>query len=76
MCCIERYWLGYWAECNKEEEGAVEKAQVSITWVPWVLMILMLCPALRWVAVPWRAGIVHSGEAIGVLVVLRGLLKY
>jgi hypothetical protein len=41
-----------------EEEREVEKAQVSITWVPWVLMILMDWPLERRVAVPWRAGMV------------------
>lgn len=41
-----------------EEEREVEKAQVSITWVPWVLMILMDWLLERMVAVPWQAGMV------------------
>lgn len=38
------------------EEGETVKAQVSITCVPCVLIILTVCPAERWVATPWLAG--------------------
>src|SRR5437868_473584 len=39
-------------------------AQVSTTWLPWVLMILMVCPRTSRVALPRRAGIFTSSEAI------------
>ena len=43
------------SSCHKEE-GETVKAQVSITCVPCVLIILTVCPAERWVATPWLAG--------------------
>lgn len=45
----------------EDEEGGKEetvKAQVSTTCVPCVLMTLMVWPALRGTAMPWRAGMV------------------
>jgi len=43
------------------------KAQVSITCVPWVLMIFMVWPARRRVAMPWRAGMVVRLEDIALM---------
>lgn len=54
MCGIDR--------CCRQVGGDVllfmVKAQVSTTWVPCVLMILIDWEARRWTALPWRAGIV------------------
>jgi hypothetical protein len=52
-------------------EKVIEKAQVSITCVPWVLMILMLEPRGRWVAVPWRAGMVWRGKVEVAMAAVR-----
>ena len=60
-------------------EGAVEesvKAQVSITCVPYVLMILMVCPALRCVAMPCRAGMVVKGEVMAISYGMRGFQDF
>lgn len=54
-----------------EDAGDRVKAQVSTTWVPAVLTILMVWPALRGVAMPRRAGMVLSG-ILKVAVVGRG----
>ncbi len=58
---------------DEGEEGERVKAQVSMTWVPWVLMILMVWPARRGVAMPWRAGMmVRVGVGVGMVVGLKG----
>jgi hypothetical protein len=50
-----------------DEDGGKEdklKAQVSTTCVPYVLMIFIVWPARRGVAMPWRAGMAVSWEDI------------
>ena len=49
-----------------EEAGEEDKvkAQVSTTCVPYVLMIFIVWPARRGVAMPWRAGMAVSWEDI------------
>ena len=49
---------------GEEEEGEGEsvKAQVSTTCVPYVLIIFMVWPVRRGVAMPWRAGMGVSWE--------------
>ena len=47
--------MGWWSKI---------KAQKSTTWVPWVLITLMVWPARRCVAIPWRAGMMVTGEDI------------
>jgi len=49
-------------------DGEIVKAHVSTIWVPYVLIIFMVCPAGRWVAVPWAAGIVCWVSILEVLV--------
>lgn len=43
------------------EEGERVKMKVSTIWVPWVLIMRIVWPALRGVAMPWAAGIVVRG---------------
>lgn len=55
------------SEGGVDEDGGKEdkvKAQVSTTCVPYVLMIFIVCPARRGVAMPWRAGMAVSWEDI------------
>lgn len=72
MCGIERYERTWGAEWDGEGEETA-KALVSITWVPWVLMTLMLELRGRWVAVPWRAGMVWMVRVVGVAMIVKRL---
>ena len=50
MCCIDI--------CVSMLEEETVKAQVSITCVPWVFIILSIWPVERGIARPWRARMV------------------
>jgi hypothetical protein len=55
------------SEGGVDEDGGKEdklKAQVSTTCVPYVLMIFIVWPARRGVAMPWRAGMAVSWKDI------------
>lgn len=62
-----------WEEGGKEESV---KAQVSITCVPYVLIIFIVWPARRGVAMPCRAGMVVSGEDICLAERMNGCVKH
>ena len=62
MCCMDVCVTI--VEEGERGNQETEKAQVSTTCVPWVLMIFTVWPARRGVAMPLRAGIVLSWEDI------------
>lgn len=70
MCCIDICVVIVRREedVGGGEEGESVKAQVSITCVPCVLMIFMVWPCERGMAIPWRAGMV----AVVVVIVRKG----